>query len=117
MSEVTGLFPCHMLCKKVIMTAFDKVKDLKWGELNALANRLLPCIATDMDNGMILKLVQLVYFGKMHIADTARVPFGDDSWEYATIDGMGVILPKVKLNAKRLQEYIYSVPETAETNK
>ena len=97
--------------KKVIMTAFAKVKDLKWSEINALANKLLPCIATDMDNSMLFNLVQLVYAAKMQITDTYSIPVSG-SWQYATIDGMGVILPTISKNAKALQEYIYGSSES-----
>ena len=103
--------------RKVIMTAFEKVKDLSIGEMLSLANKILPCIATDMDNWMILNLVRLVFAAKMSIGETARVPIGEDSWEYKTIDEMGVILPNIKLNSKRLQEMLYGAPETADTNK
>ena len=96
--------------KKVIMTAFSKVKDLKWSELNALANKLLPCFATDMDNGMVFNLIRLVYAAKMQISATASIP-AEGTWEYATIDNMGVILPNTKKNSKFLQEFIYGPAE------
>jgi LCP family protein required for cell wall assembly len=102
--------------KKVIMTAFSKVKDLKWSELNALANKLFPCIATDMDNGTIFNLIRLVYAAKMQISNTTSIP-ADGTWEYATIDNMGVILPNTKKNSQYLQDYIYGSPESAETTK
>ncbi len=102
--------------RKVIMTAFEKVKDLSIGEMLSLANKIFPCIATDMDNWMIINLVRLVFAAKMRITETARVPIGEDSWEYKTIDEMGVILPNVKLNAQRLQEILYGTTETADSN-
>ena len=101
--------------RKVIMAAFAKVKDLSAKEILALADKVLPCIATDMSNADILNLVRLVFTKKMNIAGTYRIPV-DNSWKYAMIEKMGVIMADMKVNSKAIQDIIYDIPETTAQN-
>ena len=102
--------------RRVIMAAFAKVKDLSVKQALALADKILPCIATDMDNGMILKLVSFVFTNKVQIVENARIPV-DGSYSYAMIDGTkSVMIPDLKKNSEELQNILYGTTVTAETN-
>ena len=92
--------------RRVIMAAFRKVKGQSLGELIKLAEGILPCIATDMNNAKILDLVRLVATKNMDIGETYRIPI-NGAYKYATIRKMSVIIPDLSKNSKALQEYIY----------
>ena len=102
--------------RRVIMAAFSKVKDLSVKQALSLADEILPCIATDMDNSMILKLVSFVFTNKVQIAGNERIPI-DGAYSYAMIDGkMSVMIPDLKKNSEELQKILYGTTDTAETN-
>lgn len=102
--------------RRVVMAAFAKIKDLNVTEALALADKILPCIATDMDNSMILKLVTVVFGKHMQIVENERIPM-DGSYSYAMIDGkMAVMIPDLKKNSQRLQEIIYGTTATADSS-
>ena len=102
--------------RRVIMTAFAKVKDLSITEALALAKKILPCIATDMDNSMLFSLVTVAFGKHPQIVQNERIP-ADGTYSYAMINGtMAVMIPNLKKNSQILQDIIYGTPETAETN-
>ena len=97
--------------RRVIMAAFAKVKDLSVTEALALADKILPCIATDMDNAMLLKLVTVVFGKHMQIVQNERIP-RDGAYSYAMIDGtMAVMIPDLKKNSEAIQEIIYGTSD------
>ena len=99
--------------RKVILAAFAKVRDLGLDEMLSLADKVLPCIATDMDKTTILNLVRLVFAKKMSIVQTARIPV-DNTWSYKMVEKMGVILPDLKKNSEALHDILYGATETAD---
>ncbi len=89
------------------MAAFNKVKTLSLSEIMSLADKMLPCFATDMSNSTIMSYVTKIGTGGYSIGDTLRIPV-DDAWKYAMInDTMAVVLPDLPKNAAALQEFIY----------
>ncbi|MBQ9826381.1 MAG: LCP family protein [Firmicutes bacterium] len=93
--------------RKVIIAAFNKVKKLPLTEILSLADKVLPCFATDMNNGTILGYITKVGGGNYSIGDTLRVPV-DGAWKYAMIDGTrSVVLPDLQKNSEAIKEFIY----------
>ncbi|MBO4862299.1 MAG: LCP family protein [Firmicutes bacterium] len=93
--------------RKVIIAAFNKIRKLSVSELLALADKVLPCFATDMSKGTIISYVTQVGGGNYKIGDTLRIPL-DGAWKYAMIDGTrSVVLPDLQKNSEALQEFIY----------
>ena len=102
--------------RRVIMAAFAKVKDLSVKQALALADKIFPCIATDMDNSMLIKLVSFVFTNKVQIVENARIPL-DGTYGYAMIDGkMSVMLPDLKKNSEALHDILYGTSQTADSN-
>lgn len=96
--------------RKFIMAAFNKVKSLSLSEIMALADKILPCLATDMSNSTIMGYVTKIGTGGYSIGETFRIPI-DGSWKYAMInDTMAVVLPDLAKNSAALQEFIYGQP-------
>ena len=95
--------------RKFLMAAFNKIKSLSLSEMMALADKILPCFATDMSNSMILGYVTQIGSGGYSVGGTMRIPV-DDGWKYAMInDTMSVVLPDLAVNSAALQEFIYGV--------
>ena len=93
--------------RKVVIAAFNKVKQLSLSEIMALADDVLPCFATDMSNGTILSYITQVGGGNYTIGETLRVPI-DGGWKYAMIDGTrSVVLPDLQKNSDAIKEFIY----------
>ncbi len=98
--------------RRVIMAAFAKVKDMNVTEALSLADKILPCIATDMDNSMILRLVTVVFGKHMQIVKNERIPV-DGSYSYAMINGkMAVMMPDLKKNSEALKGIIYGTTDS-----
>ena len=94
--------------RKLVMAAFEKVKKLPFSEIMTLADKILPCFATDMTNGTIISYItQVLGGGYSMVGETLRIPV-DGAWQYAMIDGkMAVVLPDLQKNSEALQEFIY----------
>ena len=93
--------------RKVIITAYNKVKDLSLSEILALADKVLPCIATDMRNTTIFSYVAQVAGSHYSMGDTLRIPV-DGGWQYAMIDGtMSVVIPNLEMNSEAIKTFIY----------
>ena len=93
--------------RKFLIAAVNKIKKLPLTELLSLADKILPCFATDMSNGTILSYITQVGTGGYAMGDTLRIPV-DNAWKYAMInDTMSVILPDLQKNSAALQEFIY----------
>ncbi|MBQ9890333.1 MAG: LCP family protein [Firmicutes bacterium] len=100
--------------RRVIMTAFAKVKDMSIMEALSLAKKIFPCIATDMDNGMLINLITVAFGKKPQIVANERIPL-DGTYGYAMIDGkMSVMLPDLKKNSEALHDILYGATETAD---
>ena len=93
--------------RKFLLAAFNKIKSLSLSEMMALADKILPCFATDMSNGTILGYVTQIGSGGYSVGDTLRIPI-DDGWKYAMInDTMSVVLPDLQKNSDAIKEFIY----------
>ena len=93
--------------RKFIIAAFNKVKSLSLSDMMSLANKVLPCLATDLSNGTILSYITEVGTGGYKLGETLRIPV-DGAWKYAMINEyMAVVLPDLQKNASALQEFIY----------
>ena len=105
--------------RKFIIAAFNKIKALPLSDLMSLANKILPCFATDMSNGTILGYITQVGTGGYSVGETLRIPI-DGAWKYAMInDTMSVVLPDLPKNSAALQEFIYgqAAEQTGDTSQ
>lgn len=94
--------------KKVIMAAFDKAMYLTPGEILKLANKLLPCVSTDLSNTEIIGYVSNVVMNHMIIAENHRIPV-NGTYKSQSIRGMSVLVPDCKANNQYLKENVYGV--------
>ena len=102
--------------RRVLIAAFNKIKKLPLKDILSLADKILPCFATDMSNSTILSLITQVGGSNYSINETLRVPI-DGGWKYAMIDGTrSVVLPDLQKNSDAIKEFIYGQPakETAD---
>jgi LCP family protein required for cell wall assembly len=93
--------------RKFIMAAFNKIRKLPISEMMSLADKLLPCFATDMNKSTILGYITQIGGGGYSMGETLRIPI-DGAWKYAMInDTMSVILPDLQKNSDAIKEFIY----------
>lgn len=92
--------------RRVLETAFGKVKDMSVQELTELADTMLPCFTTDMTNAEILRLLYIVAAGRMTMGETHRLPV-DGTYSEQSIRGMAVLVPDLEQNSALLHGYIY----------
>lgn len=90
--------------RKVLNALFQKCKGMNLAQLQNLMEAVLPMITTDLSNREILDyLVDIVpLLGDMKVNDN-RIP-ADDSFKYASIRGMSVLLPDLEANRVILKE-------------
>ena len=81
--------------RKVILAAIQKVKGAGIPEIIALANKVLPCITTDMNNDEILNLAFTAAQADLNNIEQHRIPV-DGSYKNAWIRGMLVLVPTWK---------------------
>lgn len=94
--------------RRVLMAAFDKAMYSTPSEVMKLANKLLPCISTDLSNKQILDYVSTVLMKHMAITKTYRIP-ADGMYTSESIRGMSVLVPDCKANNQYLKENLYKV--------
>ena len=92
--------------RRVLNTAFNKVKTLSLPELYALADAVLPCITTDLSNAEIINYVYTVAVNRMSIAGNYRLP-AEGTYYPQMIRGMSVLVPDLSANSALLKEYLY----------
>lgn len=92
--------------RKVLSALFEKVKGRSLLELNSLLDKILPMITTDLSKTEITSYVFQVapLLLDMNIV-TQRVP-ADDTWYFAWVDDLDVIVVNFEKNRKLLQETI-----------
>lgn len=97
--------------RRVVMAAFNKVKDKSLAELLDLADEILPSLTTDMTNMEILGLVYTIFTNGMTEMESYRIPVeGTYTCETLSV-GMEVLVPNLNENSKYLQGYIYGESE------
>lgn len=95
--------------RRVVMAAFNKVKDGSLTDLMDLADRILPYLSTDMSNTQILGYVYTVFTSGMTEMESYRIPV-EGTYSCQTLSyGMEVLVPDLNANARYLQEYILGV--------
>ena len=93
--------------RTVIIAAFNKVKQLPLKDILSIADKILPCFATDMSNATLMGYITKVGGGNYSIGDTLRVPV-DGAWKYAMVnETMSVVLPDLQKNSDAIKEFIY----------
>lgn len=93
--------------RRVVMAAFNKVKDGSLTDLLDLADRILPYLTTDMTNAQILGHVYTVFTSGMTEMESYRIPV-EGTYSCQTLSyGMEVLVPDLNANSRYLQEYIY----------
>ena len=90
--------------RKVLNALFEKCRGMSLSQLQTLMENVLPLITTDMTNRQILDyLVDMVpMLGDMQVNNN-RIP-ADDTYQYASIRGMSVLLPDLAANRALLED-------------
>lgn len=94
--------------RKVLMKAFEKVKDSGLAEMVKLFNKVYPYLEIDMEYKDILTCISYVVFKDIDEIDSQRVPI-DNAFKDEKIRGMQVLVPDLELNRQYLYETIYGV--------
>ena len=102
--------------RKVLKSAIRKVKSLPLTDQIAIAEQIMPSLATDMSNSEILGYVYTVITNDMNVGDTYRIPV-EGGYTPETISGMNVLVPDLTINSRELQRFLYwpEAPETPES--
>ncbi len=90
--------------RDVLSAVLEKCKSLGLTQLNSLLESILPLITTDMSNREIMDCFVDVapMLGSMKLT-TQRIPL-DDTYKYASIRGMSVLMPDLEANRQFLKE-------------
>lgn len=92
--------------REVLTAVLNKCKSLSLTQLNNLLQSILPTITTDMSNREIMdcfmELAPMLGSLKM---TTQRIPL-DDTYKYASIRGMSVLVPDLEANRQFLREML-----------
>lgn len=91
--------------RKVLKSAFYKVKNLNITELIKLGYEILPLITTNLTNSQILELAAGIILMDRSCIETCRIP-ADGKFTEATIRGMSVLVPDLPENRTLLKEFI-----------
>ena len=92
--------------RKVILAAVAKVKDSGLNNIIALANKVLPCVTTDMTNDQLINLVFTAFSSDLNNIQQYRIPT-DGSYKDAKIRGMLVLVPDLIKVRQDLKDIIY----------
>lgn len=112
--DITGDFGRTDRQRKVIMSIYDKVMDLNFGELTDLVFDALSEVTTDLDEAHITSLLtSVVSMGKMEI-EQHRIPL-EETYDTGRADnGMWVIYPDYDVNKQALQYFMFGIGEAPE---
>ncbi len=92
--------------RKVLMLIYEKIKNMSLTELNTLAEEFLPQVATDLTQGDCLYLLMLLMNLSDYSIKNYSIPI-DDSWNYARINGMAVVIVDFQKNADYWKNMVY----------
>ena len=92
--------------REVLNAVLEKCKNLSLTQLNDLLESILPTITTDMSNSEIMNCFLEIapMLGSMKITNQ-RIPL-DDTYKYASIRGMSVLVPDLEANRQFLKEML-----------
>ena len=93
--------------RRVLMSAFNKVRQGGIAEVLSIANKSLPYLTTDMTDTKILSYVTKVITGGMTLGEQYRCPFEGTYTEQTLRKGMEVLVPDLAANAKQIQMDLY----------
>ena len=100
--------------RKVLTTAFDKLRKSNLRTIVRVAKGVIPYFTTDLTNRELLGYVYTVLQDDMKINRTTyRLPV-DGAFSSQNINGMAVLVPDIEENKKALVECLYG-PEAVET--
>ena len=103
--------------RKVLMTAFDKLRKSDLGTIIGVTKSSLPYFTTDMSKREMLGYVYTVVANNMTInRETYRLPV-DGAFSNEKIQGMDVLVPDMEQNRKYLIEYLYGPEALQETGE
>ena len=91
--------------RKVLVSAFNKLKGSDLKTLLDVADDILPLISTNLTNTQILSLVTNVVLMNSSNVETYRIP-ADGAFTPDTINDMAVLVPDLSKNRELLREYI-----------
>jgi len=96
--------------REVLNAVFEKCRGLSVNQLKNLMEKALPMITTDLSNREILDyLLDVVpLLGDMKV-NTQRIP-ADDTYKYAYIRGMSVLVPDLEANREILKDILTDDP-------
>lgn len=92
--------------RRVLETAFNKVRKLSVSEIYRVVNAALPCVTTDMSNLEIMGYVSTVIAKGVTIGGNYRLPVSG-TYSDQIIRGMMVLVPDLPTNSRILQRYLY----------
>lgn len=91
--------------RKVLTSVFNSLDGLSLGQLKDLANKLLPCMTTDLSNVEIMSLISQCHRVVGTEVSNYRVP-EDNAYYGAMIRGMDVLVPDLPLIRSQLETYL-----------
>ncbi|HHY83203.1 MAG TPA: LCP family protein [Clostridiales bacterium] len=92
--------------RKVILAVAKKVKGSGISDLMALANKVLPCVTTDMSNDQLMDLIFTAAKSDLSNIEQNRIP-RNGSYKDAKIRGMLVLVPDLVKVREDLKNIIY----------
>ena len=93
--------------RKVLLLAFEKLKQSDpLTQLN-VAQKILPAVSTDVSSLSLIKAAVTGIFTGSNEVRTYMLP-AEGTYYADTIDGMAVLVPDLEANASMLEQYLYS---------
>lgn len=92
--------------RKLLGALLEKCKTMSLSQLKNLTETILPLITTDMTDRQIVDYTAdiLPIVGQLKLT-TQRIP-ADNTYQYASIRGMSVLVPDLEANRKLLKEFL-----------
>ena len=101
--------------RKVLTTAFDKLRKSSLPKIVRVAKGVIPYFTTDLTNRELLGYVYTVLQDDIKINRTTyRLPV-DGAFSSQNINGMAVLVPDMEQNKEYLIEYLYGPEATEES--
>lgn len=92
--------------RRVIMTAFNKVKGSGLSSLLDLYEHVCPYLTTDLTNNEMISYIYTMSSHKMTMNDRAQIPV-EGSYSEQVIDGADVLVPNLEENRAYLEKTLY----------
>ena len=92
--------------RKVIVSAFEKMKGSSVPDIMALANKVFPCITTDLSNDQLINLGITGLTSNLSTIEQHRIPL-DGKYKDAKVRKMQVLIPDLEANRQELHKIIY----------